>query len=437
MQVTGFAPDVTETIQELLPEVVVQYNDTIRLAARPQLGPIDTDVEISEISTDGVRIAANGESVWVDFASPVTGLDQLAQATVDLAEAARDLHPDEPMTSLEVIMTTARGQRLHRGTVIETRFLSDHLAAVRLGPFPGFESLGWDQSLSVLTMADGRPVPDDLTLESWRDMPEHESPRGRTYTVRSFGADGVMESWMALHGDDPESTSTWAQQCQPGDAVAVFGPRGRFTEPTGVDHAVLVADETAFGAAVAVAEGLDPALSTPMIGYDNAALAHAALTYLTSKGHSKIAVVHGPARSSDRISARVAGARKACDETMSVSFFETSLDATGGKQAVQTILDKGIDVTAILCLSDVLALGAYFGLAAASLSIPEDMSVMGFDNLDWSTEIVPPLTTTNLPARKMGRSVALQLMELLDMNRALEPTLLEGQIIERGSVLDI
>ncbi|MEM8748197.1 MAG: siderophore-interacting protein [Actinomycetota bacterium] len=266
MQVTGFAPDVTETIQELLPEVVVQYNDTIRLAARPQLGPIDTDVEISEISTDGVRIAANGESVWVDFASPVTGLDQLAQATVDLAEAARDLHPDEPMTSLEVIMTTARGQRLHRGEVIETRFLSDHLAAVRLGPFPGFESLGWDQSLSVLTMADGRVVPDDLTLETWRDMPEDESPRGRTYTVRSFDADGVMEIWMALHGDDPESTSTWAKQCQPGDAVAVFGPRGRFTEPTDVDHAVLVADETAFGAAAAVAEGLDPSISITIVG---------------------------------------------------------------------------------------------------------------------------------------------------------------------------
>ena len=144
----------------------------------------------------------------------------------------------------------------------------------------------------------------------------------------------------------------------------------------------------------------DPALSTPMIGYDNAGLAHAALTYLKSKGHSKIAVVHGPPGSSDRISARVAGARKACNDAMRVSFLETSLDASGGKQAVQKLLEQDTDVTAILCLSDVLALGAYFGLAAAGLSIPGDMSVMGFDNLDWSTEIVPPLTTTNLPARK-------------------------------------
>jgi len=181
----------------------------------------------------------------------------------------------------------------------------------------------------------------------------------------------------------------------------------------------------------------DPALSTPMIGYDNAGLAHAALTYLKSKGHSKIAVVHGPPGSSDRISARVAGARKACNDAMRVSFLETSLDASGGKQAVQKLLEQDTDVTAILCLSDVLALGAYFGLAAAGLSIPGDMSVMGFDNLDWSTEIVPPLTTTNLPARKMGRSVALQLMDLLDTNTGLQSTLLEGQIIERGSVLDV
>ncbi|WP_434055927.1 MAG: LacI family DNA-binding transcriptional regulator [Roseibium sp.] len=181
----------------------------------------------------------------------------------------------------------------------------------------------------------------------------------------------------------------------------------------------------------------DPALPTPMIGYDNSGLARAALTYLKSKGHSEIAVVHGPVDSSDRISARVAGARQACGKTMNVTFFETSLDASGGKHAVQALLERATNVTAILCLSDVLALGVYFGLAAAGLSVPDDMSVMGFDNLDWSTEIVPPLTTTNLPARKMGRSVALQLMDLLDINKDLEPTLLEGQIIERGSVLSV
>ena len=132
---------------------------------------------------------------------------------------------------------------------------------------------------------------------------------------------------------------------------------------------------------------------------------HEALTYLKSKGHSKVAVVHGPVRSSDRISARVAGARAACDETMSVSFLETSLDASGGKQAVLRLLEQDTDVTAILCLSDVLALGRLFRACCRGASIPEDMSVIGFDNLDWSTEIVPPLTTINLPARKMdGRS---------------------------------
>ena len=66
--------------------------------------------------------------------------------------------------------------------------------------------------------------------------------------------------------------------------------------------------------------------------------------------------------------------------------------------------------TAILCFSDVLALGVNFQAQHLGLQVPEDVSIMGFDNLDWSADMTPPLTTINLPARRMGRDVAAQLL---------------------------
>ncbi|MEL6894035.1 MAG: siderophore-interacting protein, partial [Actinomycetota bacterium] len=265
MKVTGFDDATTAAIGELLPDVALQFGDTIRLAARPQLGPTAGDATITEISPDGVRVDIEGSSTWIDFRAPIAGIDGLARATVDLAEAARDLHPDAPMTSLEVAMSGLDTQRLLRSQVLDVTRLSEHMAALRIGPFSHFESLGWDQSLSLLPMNDGRPVPDDLSLETWRSMPADESPRGRTYTVRSV-VGGVLELWVALHGDDPETASSWCRTCEPGDPVAILGPRGRFMVPPPVERAMLIADESAFGAAAAVAEHLDPGIEITIVG---------------------------------------------------------------------------------------------------------------------------------------------------------------------------
>jgi LacI family transcriptional regulator len=170
------------------------------------------------------------------------------------------------------------------------------------------------------------------------------------------------------------------------------------------------------------------------IGYDNAALAENAIRYLADKGHTEIAVVHGPLAESDRIEARKAGAMSARHLLNDLQFIETDLSVAGGKFAVKNICTFTPRPTAILCFSDVLALGVYFGLGVAGLRIPTDISVMGFDNLDWSEEISPPLTTINLPARQMGIAVAEQLMGTLEKMNELISKELVGNIVERDSV---
>ncbi len=181
----------------------------------------------------------------------------------------------------------------------------------------------------------------------------------------------------------------------------------------------------------------DPGSSSPTIGYDNATLAAEAVTFLASFGHERIAVIHGPLADSDRTRARKSGAASVSGQRSKVDFFETMLSVAGGKKAVRELLDAGCRHTAVLCFSDVLALGTYFALEEAGYRIPEDLSVMGFDNLDWSEHVVPPLTTIDLPAKRMGDEVAIQLVNHLEHAKPIASTMLSGQLIIRQSVRKI
>ncbi|MEO1492088.1 MAG: LacI family DNA-binding transcriptional regulator [Pseudomonadota bacterium] len=175
----------------------------------------------------------------------------------------------------------------------------------------------------------------------------------------------------------------------------------------------------------------------PTIGYDNADLAYNAVEYLVHKGHREIAVLHGPLAESDRTRARLDGVLRADREDLALSFFETSLDVAGGREAVDRLRERSPNATAVLCFSDVLALGCYFGFMNVGLSVPDDISVMGFDNLDWSASVLPGLTTIDLPAADMGRNVAAQLVSHLESGTPVAPTHLDGVIVERASVADL
>lgn len=174
----------------------------------------------------------------------------------------------------------------------------------------------------------------------------------------------------------------------------------------------------------------------PTIGYDNYALAKAAILYLQKKGHHHIAVIHGPKHDSDRTRSRYKGTVAASGDT-TLHFSEAGLSVEGGKQAVKALLAQQLNITAILCFSDVLALGAYFALFEAGLKIPDDVSVMGFDNLDWAQHVTPPLTTIDLPAKSMGVEAVTQLINALEKKQAVSPTLLPANIVERGSVISL
>ena len=170
------------------------------------------------------------------------------------------------------------------------------------------------------------------------------------------------------------------------------------------------------------------------IGYDNFQLAALAVRALGEKGHSHIAVFHGPERESDRSRIRLEGALSAQSSGLTVSSFETEISTPGGAEATKAFLSEENGATAILCFSDIIALGAIFELQRSGKRVPEDISVMGFDNLDWSAHCVPPLTTINLPVDEMGRRASRALIDFIKEGTEPAPLKLKADLVWRDSV---
>ncbi len=172
----------------------------------------------------------------------------------------------------------------------------------------------------------------------------------------------------------------------------------------------------------------------PTIGYDNAGLSTSAVRYLYQMGHHDIAVIHGQLADNDRTRMRKQGIVADPPAEMAFRFFETEISVAGGKRAMNEVIVHYPACTAVLCFSDVLAMGTYFSIAEAGLSVPKDYSVMGFDNIDWASETVPALTTIDLPAAQMGQATAAEIMNALETGEPCQRHLIAADIVERASV---
>jgi LacI family transcriptional regulator len=177
-----------------------------------------------------------------------------------------------------------------------------------------------------------------------------------------------------------------------------------------------------------------PKSSLPTIGYDNYALGRTAIEHLLDLGHRRIAVVFGPLATNDRTALRLEGVRAGVNQKQTLRFFETGLDVVGGTQAAQAALNT-IEwrPSAFLCLSDVLALGVLFEAQRRQLRVPKDLSLMGFDDLDWAKVCEPSLTTVALPTVEMGQQAARALVNKLDHGAKLGSICLEAALVVRDS----
>jgi LacI family repressor for deo operon, udp, cdd, tsx, nupC, and nupG len=158
-----------------------------------------------------------------------------------------------------------------------------------------------------------------------------------------------------------------------------------------------------------------PALGVASVHIDNATAAADAMEHLYQLGHRRIAVITGPLispLSRDRLQGATCRARAhGAEEQMIVRHGDFSLES--GASIAECLLDHAERPTAIFCFNDEMAIGVIAVAKRHGLRVPEDLSVVGFDDIRFARHIDPPLTTISQPMREIGEGTVRLLLEIL------------------------
>jgi len=174
----------------------------------------------------------------------------------------------------------------------------------------------------------------------------------------------------------------------------------------------------------------------PFIGFDNYASTTTITDYLYSLGHRNITMICGPLKGNDRQITRVESFKDyMTDKQAHYSIIECKGDynIAFGSDTIKSIVQETPDVTAVICNSDVIAFGVLAGAREIGVNIPEQINVIGCDNLEFAEYLTPPLTTLNIPAEEMGILSAQTILDNLNDNKPLQSFLLETDLVIRGS----
>lgn len=177
---------------------------------------------------------------------------------------------------------------------------------------------------------------------------------------------------------------------------------------------------------------LSPA-SPPYVGVDNAAGATLAVKHLIRSGHTRIATVAGPqdmVAGIDRLSGyRLALAGAQLEAYVAVGDFTQE----SGAVAIRELLDREPRLDAVFVASDLMAIGVLRALRRAGRRVPDDVAVVGFDDIEPARYTEPPLTTVRQPIGGIGRRLARQLLRLT-AGEMIEPALvLPTELVIRES----
>lgn len=144
--------------------------------------------------------------------------------------------------------------------------------------------------------------------------------------------------------------------------------------------------------------------------------------HLVAGGHRRIAYLGHPERS-PKVKLRYDGAREIINRTEGDITLELisadSWTVEAGRAAGRILADRPADKrpTAVLCANDMLALGLMQAATHAGLRIPDDLAIVGYDNLEWAEIGSVPLTTVAQPRAQLGRTAVEMMMQLIDNPR--------------------
>lgn len=170
---------------------------------------------------------------------------------------------------------------------------------------------------------------------------------------------------------------------------------------------------------------------------DNFQGAYDGVSYLINKGYRRIAFITGPF-STTTSKERLNGYEKALEDFgIAVNWsliFEGEYKGQWGEEATKVLVKKNMPCDAIFCGNDLIAVSVIKTLKKSGYKVPEDVAVLGYDNIQLSEMIEPALTTVNQPVYEMGYQAAELLINILEDNIQEKTIKLKSNLVLRSSV---
>ena len=173
------------------------------------------------------------------------------------------------------------------------------------------------------------------------------------------------------------------------------------------------------------------------VGFDNAHAMGQVVKYLTDLGHRRIAMLAGVSRDNDRAAERVRGVREALEAAgialPASRLVERRYGLAPAREGLRQLMSVPTPPTAIICGNDVLAFGALLEAQRMGLAVPDQLSIVGFDDLELAAHLQPALTTVRVPAEEMWRCAADRLLAALQGADLPRETQIDVALVVRGS----
>ncbi|MFA9463310.1 MAG: LacI family DNA-binding transcriptional regulator [Velocimicrobium sp.] len=178
------------------------------------------------------------------------------------------------------------------------------------------------------------------------------------------------------------------------------------------------------------------------VGTDDCYAGYTATKYLLEKGHRKIAIVTGSTLEKGVNQERVRGYEDALSESgISLekrNVYTGTVDFEYGEEVAEQIAKRKDEVTAVFCTADIMALGLLKGLNKYGIRVPEDISIMGFDNTFISKISTPALTTIDQNISIKGERAAKMIIGILsEQLKGKQDYIVPIEIVERESIREV
>ena len=183
---------------------------------------------------------------------------------------------------------------------------------------------------------------------------------------------------------------------------------------------------------VVLVNGAAEHLDFPRVSTDDAVAMEQAYSHLADLGHERIGLILGPPDHVPSARKLAAFARVAKVAMPSELVERTRFSLEGGHAATLRLIERG--VTGIICASDPLALGAIRAARRTDLSVPGDLSVVGYDDSAFMSCTSPPLTTVRQPIEAIGRAAVEMLVGQIEGSTvSADELFFEPELVARGS----